>query len=519
MSRRSTGRALAMGLAGIAGCAQVAPLPEYRQVADIVRTTAPAGRVTAQAPMAFATSPSNFSGPWPVEAYIRHALAENRFVQAARYNVLALRYRVPQVTALDDPVVSSTYFPSSNNGLQTVDGFMPWNVVVAQQFPWFGTLALRGLAAEQDVQVALAELCAAQLDVVEAVKRAYAELAYNERAEAILLDNRDLVEDFLEIARIRYETGEATQQDVLSAEVVLSDLDRELLSVRQAMAASRADLAEQLHVSPESDLRTQPGAVSQDVPAQIDRLYALATAARPELRGRLAAVARDATAVELARKRYKPNVTLGVNYGLMTTTGAMDPEAEGRDNLGMFLGFNVPIYHAKNDAAVREAQARAVADAKLYEAERDSAFRAVKDLFSQAQAQRSTLDLFQSRILPRAREALEVATSDYEAGDVDFLTLVTAWREVLQIELQVAQFEAALAKSLASLERTIGLELNANHPQPLSPGSAGSVPPPPVEGNLGPFATPADSDPEESGNDDPGRDADTRFLDQDQESR
>ena len=53
-----------------------------------------------------------------------------------------------------------------------------------------------GEAAEQDVQVALAELAAAQLDAVAAVKRAYFDLPYAERAEAILGENRKIADDF-----------------------------------------------------------------------------------------------------------------------------------------------------------------------------------------------------------------------------------------------------------------------------------------------------------------------------------
>ncbi len=119
-----------------------------------------------------------------MDVYIRHALAENRTVQAARYNLLALKHRIPQVTALDDPVVSNTIYPSNSNGLQTAAGYLPWNLLIAQQFPWFGTLRLRGAAASDDVQVALAELAAAQLDVVEAVKRAYYDLYFNRSGRA-----------------------------------------------------------------------------------------------------------------------------------------------------------------------------------------------------------------------------------------------------------------------------------------------------------------------------------------------
>lgn len=488
---------LALLLGGV-GCTR----PAVRTGDDAVTRTShtapmPLPSLRPDGPLAAAIDPvaipSNLTGPQPMDVYIRHALAENRMVQAARLNVLALRHRIPQVTALDDPVVSNTIYPGSSNGLQTAAGYMPWNLLIAQQFPWFGTLALRGLAAEQDVQVALAELAAAQLDTVEAVKRAYYDLHFNEEAKQILLKNRELVEYFLEIARARYETGQTSQQDVLMAEVMLTDLDRELVTARQGIASARADLAQQLHLSPEAELGTLPEPPIADVPAQIDRLYRLAVASRPELQGRMAAVARDETAVELARKRYYPNITLGANYGLLSADGALARAANGNDNLGLFVGFNLPVYRGKLDAAVREAKARAAADAKLYEAERDGAYRQIKDLMAQARAQRETLDLFLASILPRAQQALDIASADYQTGTVDFLTLITAWREVLQIELQVAQFQASLGQSLASLERAVGVQLNEHPPAPMTepqPQPAPDTDPTPLPvqpGGPGPF--------------------------------
>ena len=175
----------------------------------------------------------------------------------ARFNLLALKTRIPQVTALDDPIVSNTIYPIPSVAPQySLMGYNPYNVCIAQQFPWFGTLCLRGQAAEKDVEVALAELAAAELTVVADVKRAYYDLYFNEQAAKILGDNRKLAIDFITIAKARYATGNTGQQDVLRAEVVVTDLDRELLRISQGLATARADLAQQLHVNPESDLRT-----------------------------------------------------------------------------------------------------------------------------------------------------------------------------------------------------------------------------------------------------------------------
>ncbi len=454
--------------------------PEHATPPTIVHPGQPSSVALQPAPPA----PLTF-GPQPVDVYIRHALVENRMVQAAYYNAQALKHRIPQVSSLDDPVVSNTIFPSSSNGLQTATGYSPWNLLIAQQFPWFGTLRLRAAAASDDVKVALAELAAAQLDVVEAVKRAYYDLYFNERAEQILLQNRELLNDFLELARVRYETGKTSQQDVLRAEVMLADIERELITTRQGLTEARAAMAQQLHVSPECDIRALPSVPIGGVPAEVDRLYKLAVASRPELSGRLAAVSRDEKAVDLARKRYYPNVTVGVNYGMISPYGAISKNANGHDNIGMFVGFNMPVYRNKLAAGVCEAQARAMADAKLYEAEKDGTFRQIKDLLSQARSQRQIISLFQETILPRAHQALDVASSDYQAARVDYLTLITAWREVLQIELQVAQLETSLGQSLASLERAVGVQLSEH---PIEPASAPSPPPiPPVPAEPSPF--------------------------------
>ena len=78
------------------------------------------------------------------------------------------------------------------------------------------------------------------------------------------------------------------------------------------------------------------------------------------------------------------------------------------------------------------------------------------------------------------------------------MTLITAWREVLQIQLQIAQVEAELGKALASLERAVGVQLNAHPPTPPSPPTmnpaavpmGAPAPPPPTPATLGPFRQP-----------------------------
>jgi cobalt-zinc-cadmium efflux system outer membrane protein len=425
-----------------------------------------------------------------VDAYIRRALAENRTVQAAFHNVQSLKHRIPQVTALDDPVASNTIFPIPSVAPQySLMGYNPYNLTLAQQFPLCGTLRVRGQVAARDVDVALAEMAAAQLDAVMAVKRAYYDLYANQKTEAILGENRKVLEMFREKAGQRLGVG-GTQQDLLRAGVLISELDRELANTQAGIATARAALARQLHVSPEADLRTLPDAPPVNVPAQIERLYQLAIAARPELKGRLSAIARDEQAIELARKRSYPNVTLGLTYMDMEKTNAVTPKsASGFPNVGLFVGFNLPVNRAKYRASVGEAQERTLADAKLYEAQRDETYSEIHDFMVQARVQQNVLSLLRDSILPRAEQALELAGKDFEAGNVDLPTVLSAQREALQVQVQIAQVEGELGKALAWLERAVGCQFNEHPPAPTTEGTAtpGPTPLPPPPAASSPF--------------------------------
>jgi outer membrane protein, heavy metal efflux system len=481
---------LGFALFGLTGCGQVGSRREFVETDHIARQVLDRGPGSDD-PMSTMVGlepvPIEMAGNQPIEVYIGRALAENRGVQAARFKLLAMKERIPQAKALEDPMVTNTIWPFPSNGPQySIMGYGPYSLMISQQFPWLGTLKLRASVAEQEVQVALAELCEAQLEVVARVKRSYYDLHLAERSEQTLLANRELAVDFVDIARVRYEAGNTSQQDVLRAQNTITEVDAELAKIRQELASARATLARQLHVDPESDLGTLDELPTEELPSRIEALYSIATAARPELRGQLAAIARDVRQAELARLKYKPDITIGIGYMTMSRSNAESTTADGRDNVGFVVGFNLPVYRGKLDAAVREAEAQAVAEARKLEDLRDQMLEDVKRSYAEAQASREVLGLFKGSYLPKSRQALEVALSDYRTGKLDFLSLITAWREVLQVELQIARFQADMGRALADLERAVGTQLAAAPPVSM-PGVALEPPPPPPVDLTAPF--------------------------------
>ena len=461
---------------GLVGCKTAHPVrdPEYARVSQAVHASwqAPLPPAEVLNPVAH-----ELAEPQLVGAYIQFALSQNPGIQAARKRVDAAAMRVPQAASLKDPMLDVTGWPFFPNVPQTASGRMTVDMMVSQEVPWFGKLSTKAAAAEEEVNAARAQLAAAELKVIEEVKRAYYELYYVQKALQVTRQDRAILADLLEVANSLYKTGKTSQQDVLRLDAELSNVDGELIRMEQMRVAAQADLAQVLHVSPETPLAAVDTLSPEDVPSSLDWLYRQAIVARPELHARLAEIARDRRLGDMARLEFFPDTTFKFGWGEMTTSGALAPTADGIDNLTVGLSVNLPLYRGRLNAAVREAEATVVARVREYDQMKDETQRDVKLLFTQAASQRDMERLFRESIIPKTRQALEVAVRGYQVGEIEFADLIANWRELLRFHIMQLQLEAQLHQTLASLERVVGLSANPpetipvphEEPQPLPP--------------------------------------------------
>lgn len=411
------------------------------------------------------------SGSHPVDFYVRAALAANPEIRARERRVAAQGEVIPQVTSLPDPMLGNTLYPIPSNSPQTAAGRVVNVMTLSQQFPWFGKLQLRGQVAEREVQIALTELAETQLKVIEGAKAAYYELAFNQRAIKITEENKEFLISYIKLATARYKVGKSSQQDVLRAEVELRRLEDQLVRFRRQLKVAQADMARLLSISPESELRASEDSAPLQVPQQLEKLYQMATASRPELQGRMQTILREQDKTELANLQYYPDITLGLNWWIVSDDDALARSANGRDNIGLYVSLNLPVWKDKLSAGVREAQARRAESELLYQSARDDVLRFVKRYSVQAQALQEQIDLYRKEktgIIAKAEQTLTISRSDYAVGKVDALQVLDNWRQLLLFRVQLARLETALGQILASLERAVGKQLTSTKsPKPL----------------------------------------------------
>ena len=451
MAVRPTFLCIAAAIALVAGCRTARQIrdPEYAQVSRAVQAAwcAPQTAVVATAPVA-----ADLAGPHPVEQYIQIALSQNPEIQAARKKMEALAHQVPVAASLPDPMLNVTAQPEP---VQTAAGQQELIVAASQKFLLFGKLGTRASMAEAQTNVARAQLAAVELSTIAKVKQAYYELYFIQKAISVTEDERRQLFKIRSSADARYIANLASYQDLLRADLEVSNIESELIRLRQRLESGQARLARLLHVAPQTPVAALDELTQEKVPRDLELLQSQAVTARPELHALLAAVRRDRSTVNLARLDYKPDVTLGLSWIDVASTG-ISPVTNGRDSFLLSAGVNLPIYRKRLDSSVRSAEAKVVSTVREYDSLRDGTLEEVTDLFAQARSQEDLLLLFREDILPKARQTLEVSNQAYSVGAVDFLQLIDNWRVLLRYEINYRRLEASLRQTLAELERVVG---------------------------------------------------------------
>lgn len=184
-----------------------------------------------------------------------------------------------------------------------------------------------------------------------------------------------------------------------------------------------------------------------DCPADIitwnDALQRLLTSS-PEIAIAVANIERSRWAMVRARAEPIPNVTV---QGVVMQDNGIGGRTDGILQLTMPL----PILN-KNQGAIRQAEAEALAaERALDQLERDLQNRLapVFERYSNATAQ---VRRYRERILPAARESLELMQRGYEAGEFPYLNLLNAQRTFFQTNLQYLDSLRDLRASSAEIQ-------------------------------------------------------------------
>jgi len=350
---------------------------------------------------------------------IQLALSQNPQIRAAEQEWQASLEGIPQAKALPDPMLSYSYFGQS---VETRLGPQRNKISVTQKFPFFGKLSLKGEIARSQAWMFESQYRAVKADVELKVKQAFFSLYWLDKSLSISHEEKEVIRRLARVAQKKYETGQATQQDVLKAQLEISNVMDRILTLAQGRKAVAVELNSLLDRPAETPIGAVEEIEAPELRVELDKLYEWAKETRPELRKVGYLIEKNEKGLKLAQKNYFPDFQVMVDYidiGGGTTTSPED----GRNAWMASIGISMPIWRKKLRAGEAEEATKLKASESLYK-----------------NVENETL----SRVI------------GYLTGKVDFLNLLDSERMILMIKNGYYKAISDWNKSVARLERIVG---------------------------------------------------------------
>jgi cobalt-zinc-cadmium efflux system outer membrane protein len=353
-----------------------------------------------------------------------------------------------QAAALPDPVASVAFI---NEGLSSITlGESPMAQLIVgwtQEVPGSRKRRLAGDVARTESEVIALDAESLRRRVAAQVKAAYAELLRIDRTRRTLDASRSVLRSLMDVARARYESGDGALESVFKAETADAEIEAE--TQRLALERRQMEIGLAALLGRGEDSRFPPA-----TRAPIGLAWSAAELERAALDGsselrRLQAVTRkEELRLDLAQRSGKPDYVWGGSYGYR---GSLEPMVEAA------FGIRLPVYRSSKQAAAVDQAEREIEASRQDTAALGVRLRAeVRDLAARAELAASLDRLYQERLLPQARSALEAATAAHAVGRVDFSTLLEDTLAVLRYEQEAEALRADRIRWLAALEPLTG---------------------------------------------------------------
>lgn len=389
-------------------------------------------------------------GKLAVEEVVSRALAANPMLKASAAKWAAMKERVPQAKAWEDPMVGVDFERMGTTRFDTYSTAM-W--MASQTLPITGKNLSRGRAVEAEARAAYEAVRRMRLEVTAKAKVAYHRLANAHAQLVINAQNRVLFERVLEIGNAKLSVGKSAQADVLATETDIQRLDIERESLAQALSDQQTALNVLMNRAPGMSLRAPVPLTFRPLRANPAQLEARLLAQRPEIAAAEQRLKAEEARLQLARRQWIPDPQVRVEARHFR--GSRDTFTEF--DTGIF--FSVPWVNPKKySAGVREAQDMVEAMRNEIESERTAALGVLRDQLRKIATARRQYELSRDKLLPLARKTTETLRINYGADTATFIEVLTVQRMLRDAEAAASTQLTDYLAALAELEAIVGAD-------------------------------------------------------------
>ncbi len=262
---------------------------------------------------------------------------------------------------------------------------------------------------------------------------------------------------FLTITEQLEKGGEVAHADVLKAQLVAQQSERDLREARLSAEKTQIALAVLMFPGFRLDFNLVDDLASIPPLPSYREIETAALDQSPELRAAQATLQQAEYSVSVARSGYLPSLSLDYFFGINSNQFALS-DAEGRDQLGSSVQatLNIPVFDwgatrsKVNQADIRREQA----ELELTLA-RKQLISNLHSLYAEAQSAMDQLELLRSSA-DAASESLRLTRLRYQAGEATALEVVDAQSTLLQSRNAYDDGLARYRTALSDIQSRIG---------------------------------------------------------------
>ncbi|MGD9899714.1 MAG: TolC family protein [Calditrichaceae bacterium] len=380
---------------------------------------------------------------------IDEALRANPDIQRVKNQLDARKYNIGPAGSLPDPVIT---FGLNNLPMDTYsfdqEPMTQKTIGLMQMFPFWGKLTMKQDIAEIDALMGAEGYDESKLQIIRLIKNTYYDLYYTDRAINITNENRLLLENVIQVATIKYQSGKGIQRDLLQSQLEQLKLDETLEILKQQESTLKARMNILLNRAPDQPIGNPQALTADKLDKSLDQIIELSLQKNPMLKIKDLNTEKTSVTEKLKRREYWPDISLTAMYG----------QRENRpDFLSATVSLSIPIYaHRKQSQKIQEAAALNESAKFEYENTKNEILYQIKVTYDNYQKNLRLLALYETQMIPQSQQAYESAISAYSNDRIDYTSMIDNLMTLYKYQLARENVLSVYNKNMADLEFLAG---------------------------------------------------------------
>ncbi len=383
---------------------------------------------------------------------IEIGLKNNPSIQSARANITGVEGRYWSGISLPQPEINyeNQWLPIGSkigNGSEKT-------LLIRQSFEFPSNYFLRDSKLRREEEIAFYKLKQTEILITTQIKSAYYNVLAKKGLLKIAEENLKIAEDFAKKAEIRYNVGQGTNLEKLTAKVQFTEAKNNLEVARNELRTAFAELNFFLGRGKRDEeifILTDSLTYIPSDKFTFEKLYSISQSVNPQIKISELNVETSTIDKSLAWSSLLPRV----NFSYLR---------QSRDNdngfYGVSLGMSLPLWFLlENRGQIQEATANvSIAESGLQLVKNEVELQ-LKRAFNDYENSHRQVNLYVTDILPQAEEVYRSASTSYDTGEITYIEFLQARQTLINAYSNYINVLFNYYRSIFTLEEVVGQSL------------------------------------------------------------